>query len=190
MNEEHKVWLEKWKNHSEIERQFSPNNWGYAALNPEKAYAADCPTLLAYESLYGEGNSSDWIQIQILALYGSSSNKDKGVADGIRIFSQSFASQVGTFKLSELMLFFARYKAGKYDNSYTTFDTKRIGNAFFSGFVPERIGELGMIERKKSTEESLSRRELPKGYVIPEGYNPYTWYKERLRRGELKSIDK
>lgn len=81
---------------------------------------ADCPSLMQYDALYGCGSSEYWIDIQVSGIFGASNSKEKGVADGIRIFCQSFASQVKAYKLSELMLFFARYKAGKYDNSFAS----------------------------------------------------------------------
>lgn len=171
---------------------FSPQNWGYTARNPEKAYYADCPTLQKYDEFYGEGNAEFWIYGQVIALFGSSSSKDPGVVDGITIFAQSFASQVKIYKLSELMLFFARYKAGRYDNSFSQFDARRIGNAFFKEFIPERSKEIESCERKRRNEEALNRRELPKGYIVPDGYNTYTWYKEILRRassGDQEAIN-
>ena len=156
---------------------FSPQNWGYTARNPEKAYYADCPTLQKYDEFYGEGNAEFWIYGQVIALFGSSSSKDSGVVDGITIFAQSFASQVKIYKLSELMLFFA---------------ARRIGNAFFKEFIPERSKEIESCERKRRNEEALNRRELPKGYIVPDGYNTYTWYKEILRRassGDQEAIN-
>lgn len=140
---------------------------------------ADCPTLLDYGSIYGSECPSDWIYLQVLALYGSSGNKDKGIADGIRLFAQSFAQEVRTFKISELMLFFARYKAGKYDNSYSSFDAKRIGNAFFTEFVKERNRELDRINREKTQTEIEERRFTP-----PAGYSSLSWYLELKRRAE------
>lgn len=183
-NAESKVWLTKWKSPSDIERVFSPQNWGYTSKNSEKAYYADCPTLQKYDEFYGEGNAEFWIYGQVIALFGSSSSKDAGVVDGITIFAQSFASQVKIYKLSELMLFFARYKAGRYDNSFSQFDARRIGNAFFKEFIPERSKEIESYERKRKNEEVLTRRELPQGYIIPDGYNTYTWYKEILKRAD------
>ncbi len=66
---------------------------------------ADCPSLMQYDALYGCGSSEYWIDIQVSGIFGASNSKEKGVADGIRIFCQSFASQVKAYKLSELMLF-------------------------------------------------------------------------------------
>lgn len=138
--------------------------------------------------MYGEGSASDWIYIQITALFGASSSRDKELVNSISIFADTFSAEVRQYKLSELMLFFGRYKSGKYDNSFQSFDTKRIGNAFFKEFLPQREYELGMYYQRKSQEDSLKRRELPEGYTIPEGYNSFTWYQERLRRGEIKPI--
>lgn len=100
-----KAWLTKWKDRSEVERVFSPVQWGYALQNPERAYMADCPSLMQYDALYGCGSSEYWIDIQVSGIFGASNSKEKGVADGIRIFCQSFASQAKAYKLSELMLF-------------------------------------------------------------------------------------
>ena len=142
---------------------------------------------MEYDSAYGHGEAANWIDIQVSALFGASSKADKALADSIGIFANTFAAEVRTYKLSELMLFFARYKAGVYDNSYATFDTRRIGNAFFKEFLPQRAQELAAIERDRATDAYLKSRELPEGYTVPEGYNPYTWYQERVRLGEIKS---
>ena len=77
------------------------------------------------------------------------------------------------------MLFFARYKAGKYDNSYASFDAKRIGNAFFTEFVKERNRELDRITREQTQKEIEERRFTP-----PECYSSYSWYQELKRRAE------
>ena len=145
---------------------------------------------MEYDSAYGHGEAANWIDIQVSALFGASSKADPALANGIGIFANTFAAEVRTYKLSELMLFFARYKAGVYDNSYATFDTRRIGNAFFKEFLPQRAAELAAIERKTQTDDYLKSRELPEGYTVPEGYNPYTWYQERVRLGEIKSYGK
>ena len=147
---------------------------------------AECPTMLAYEKLYGEGVSADWVYMQVLALYGSSGNKDKAVSDGILLFAQAFAQEVKTYKLSELMLFFARYKAGRYDNSYASFDAKRIGNAFFHEFIRERNNELDKITKEQTQKEIEERRFTP-----PEGHTSFSWYQELKRRasnGDVEAI--
>lgn len=170
-----------------MHRAYNPSHWGYAAQNPRKAYLAACPTLEEYEAAYGPGEAANWIDVQVSALYGASPKADNAASDGIGIFANTFAAEARMYKLSELMLFFARYKAGAYDGSYAAFDTRRIGNAFFREFLPQRARELAAIERQAASEAALSRRELPPGYAVPPGYTPWTWYLERVRRGEIRS---
>ncbi len=177
VSNEQKEWLTKWKDPSEIEKAFSPAVWGYVSCHIEKAYSASCPTLGAYRNLYGEEAAVDWIHLQILALFGSSSSREAGLADGIRIFAQSFLSEVREFKLTEMLLFFSRYKAGRYDHSYATFDSRRIGNAFFKEFLVSRARELDLIERANVRQESEKKQ-----FVPPQGYSSLGWYHEVKRR--------
>ena len=172
-----KGFLTAYRTRSDVENSFSPQKWGFTVTNSKRAYLAECPTLLIYDKLYGENSAYRWIKIQVIALFGSSSSKEKGVVDGIGIFSASFAAQVGGYKLSELMLFFARYKAGRYDNSYSSFDARRVGNAFFKEFIPERNNELDKINRDNAQREIEERR-----YTPPEGYNSFSWYMELRKR--------
>ena len=175
-----RIWKQKWQSHSDVEKQFSPVYWGYTAQNPERAYLADCPTLGQYGELYGQDYPGDWIYLQILALYGSSTSRDKGISDGIYLFSTAFAAEVRQYKLSELMLFFSRYKAGRYDNSYASFDAKRIGNAFFKEFLKERVHEIDRAERARVQQQIEQRRFTP-----PEGHSSYSWYQELRNRASL-----
>lgn len=151
------------------------------------AYTANCPTLMQYDALYGLGSSEYWIETQVSGIFGASNSKEKGVADGIRIFCQSFAAEAKGFKLSELMLFFARYKAGRYDNSFASFDSRRIGNAFFKEFLPERNRELDAINRK-SMQTKIERRR----FIPPDGYTSLTLYnelKQRAANGDNEAIE-
>lgn len=179
VSQEERQWVQRWTSPSDVEHQFSPTHWGYTLTYPDRAYMASCPTLAAYDRLYGEGCAEDWVCMQITVLFAASSSREKGLVDGIRLFASAFAGEVRQYKLSELMLFFARYKAGKYDNSYASFDAKRIGNAFFKEFLKERVYEIDKCERAKVQQEIEQRRFTP-----PEGYTSYTWYQELKRRAQ------
>ena len=172
-----KAWLTKWKDRSDIIRSFSPVHWGYTAQHPERAYEAECPNLMQLDAVYGKGSSVYWVESMITGIFGASSSREKGQADGIRVFCEVFAAQAKRFKLSELMLFFARYKAGKYDSSYAAFDSRRIGNAFFKEFIPERNREIDNMWHKNNvvnTERNL--------FVPPRGYTTLSWLQEVRRR--------
>jgi hypothetical protein len=158
----------KYPSPSDVEKSFSFVYWNYTIANPEKAYMSNCPSLSNYDNMYGDDSSYLWILGQITALFGLSSEKDEHKADGIGIFSKCFAKEVGAFKLSELMLFFARYAAGRYDNSWQTFDTHKIGNAFFKEFLPQRQKEIEIYEarasREKVVREAMERKKTAISY--------------------------
>ena len=181
-------WTSRWKSPADVERSFSPQHWAYAAAHITRAYTAPCPTLQQYADCFGMEYAADWVQIQMLALYGSSSNQSKGVADGIPLFSSSFAAEAGRYKLSELMLFFARYKAGRYDKSFSSFDCRRIGNSFFREFLPDRADELYRIELGRQQSLRLDNERRYKSVnesEIPEGYTSYTWFL-KCKREEIE----
>ena len=171
-----------------MEQAFCPQRWSYAVSNADAAYTAQVPTLAELDTLYGAGSSAVWIYHQVSALFGASSSSDTGRVDGIGIFAENFAREARGYKLSELMLFFGRYKAGLYDDSYASFDTRRIGNAFFHGFLPQRRLELERVERIIQQKQAEARSNLPEGYTIPEGYNPWTWYQEQCRQRGKKTL--
>lgn len=177
VSESRKAGLMKLQTPSDVDVKYSASKWDYVSASPEGAYAADCPLGFDIAAKFGRDYYSNWMHGQILALFGSSSNRDKGVADGIKLFATSFANEVRGFKLTELMLFFSRYKAGKYDNSFASFDARRIGNAFFKEFLPQRNHELDRIYRKKAQEEREANQFTP-----PEGYTSLSWYQELQRR--------
>ena len=152
--------MTKYRSPSDIEMLFSPANWGYAMDNTEKAYKAECPTIYDYSEKFGIEYAVMWVRL-------------------IKLFCHSFTAQVKGFKLSELMLFFARYKAGRYDNSFASFDARRIGNAFFKEFIPERNSELDRINREEMQREIELRRFTP-----PKGYTSLSWYLELRRRAD------
>ena len=163
-----------------------PSKWGYVTQNAEKAYTADCPTLAVVASSHGAAYAEYWLITHVTAIYAASPNKEKGVADGIPLFCQTFLAEVSQYKLTELMLFFARYKSGRYDNkSFTQFDTRRIGSAFKT-FIKERSYEIDRYEREAAVERSTKNRFTP-----PEGYSSLSWYQELKRRaakGDVEAI--
>lgn len=156
---------------------YSPKQWGYVMMNKEKAYSCQCPTVSDVSLAYGPQIASQWISIQVAALFIASASRDEGMADSIKLFSESFAVEVGNFKLTELMLFFSRYRAGRYDGSYTQFDPHRIGYCFFKEFIPERSIELDRIIREEEQRKIEQRR-----FVAPPGVSSYEAYQEAKRK--------
>lgn len=157
-------------------QRYGPTRWATVLNYPLTAYVADVP-LLGDLNETVPGAARLWIKTQVLALFFTSEARDKSTVDGIDFFAGCFAPEVYNYKLTELMLFFSRYKAGRYDNSYATFDSRRIGHAFFKEFLPERRAEMERMERRQANERKEAERWTP-----PEGYTSLTWYQECKRR--------
>ena len=94
-------------------------------------------------------------------------------------FKQKTAYEIGVRLVGSEMCIRDSYKAGKYDNSFASFDARRIGNAFFKEFNSERNYELDAINRKRVQDEIENRKFIP-----PEGYSSLTLYNELKRRAE------
>ena len=75
------------------------------------------------------------------------------------------------------MLFFSRYSAGMYDDSYTTFSARRIGVAFHKEFLPQRDQVLARIER----ENGAKRMTIPAFAIKRQAYDAASDFAISLR---------
>lgn len=148
-------WAEKNSCLSKLFANYSPANWHYLQKLGNEVYTRECAALGALRELYDcDDAPAAWIEVQVTGLFLSSSNANDTLLDGINLFANNFAESVGSYKLTELMLFFSKYKAGCYDNSYSTFDTRRIGLAFNKEFLPERNRAIARIEALQNTQNA------------------------------------
>lgn len=126
-------------------------NWSYLPQLGDEAYTRECPCLGALDELYQmKGIARMWVDEQVTAMYLMSSSKEN-MRTPISLFASNFSVVAAPYKLTELMLFFSRYAAGMYDNSYSTFNSRRIGVAFHSEFLPQREQALSRLERQKTS---------------------------------------
>lgn len=118
----------------------------------EKAYSEKSPTLSDLERMYGQGSSALWVKTQLLTLDFASSLKEGGDMDSLAEFSGLFVHQYPHIKLTEFLLFIARFKLGRYGKFYGYFDTITIGEGFRK-FLRERSEELDIIIRRRNNRE-------------------------------------
>lgn len=167
------------KSMEDVMAVYAPRQWEYVMVHKDSAYTCKCPTIADIRTLYGQKSAARWIGMQIAAIFVASASRDEGMADSIKLFSESFSVEVSGYKLTELMLFFARFRSGRYDGSYTQFDPKRIGNCFFREFLNERNYELDRIEREQNRRTIEQRR-----FVSPEGKSSWEAYQEAKRKAD------
>lgn len=139
---------------------------------------ANVPTLLQLSEIYGPGFPAKWIQIHISDLFAGSSAKDEELAKGIKEFSYILASAAKNYKLSEMLAFFGLYRIGRYDDSYQSFDKRRIGVAF--GRFEK---EIAYVREKYELERKRREREQ-RQFNPPDGYTPLEWVRHLRRRAK------
>lgn len=142
----------------------------YCLREPTKAILADAPTLRQIATERGHGEAAYYIQTLLTAVFGLSNAKDPTTASTLRFAADSFAATFAPYKVTEILTFFGMYRAGYFNESYSTFDTRQIGIAFRK-FLDYRREILDKEERRKAVEDIDARRFTP-----PAGYTSLTWY--------------
>lgn len=151
------------------------------------AYFERWPTLHRLNDIYGKGTAILWMRKRFTALYVSSASKDPTLTNAINKRADAFCAEVfDRYKISELLLFFQRFEAGRYYNKYsaTTFDPAKIGAAFFQKFVPERTADIERIEREKQIREDEESATKPK-----QQGRSYQQYCDTLRQAKAGDMD-
>lgn len=123
----------------------------------EKAYSEKSPTVADLERMYGCDSSSLWVKTQLLTIDFASSTKESADVDALNEFSRLFVGQYHYIKLTEFLLFVARFKLGRYGKFYGYFDTITVGEAFRK-FLRERSEEVDVIIRKRNFLETEERQ--------------------------------
>ncbi len=140
-------------------RNYSPARWPFFAAHARQAYQWQCPTVTALEELFGRRAPKMWIDEQVTHLFLTSQSRDASQSSAqIGSFADTFAGTVGRYKLTEVMLFFARYAAGVYGRSFAAFDARSVGQTFHHEFLAERRSELSQIEAEREAERQREER--------------------------------
>lgn len=119
--------------------------------------------------MYCEGSSALWVETQLLTLDFASSLKEGSDVDSLSEFSGLFVRQYPYIKLTEFLLFIARFKLGRYGKFYGYFDTITIGEAFRK-YLRERSEELDIIIRRRNSLEIFGRQDEVKRDHVPPDY--------------------
>lgn len=116
-----------------------------AARNAARCFFGTAPCLSAVSAAYGDSVAAAWVELQLrdLAEYAGPREKLSGTQ------SQQTAAAIltgyGHLNLAELLLFFARFKAGRYGRFYGAVDPLAITDALRT-FCKQRVAEITAIE--------------------------------------------
>lgn len=140
-------------------KKVSPSTQTSFASHPDNAVMGDYPTLIDLKQAYGKNFAAIWLvpQIDNLTLFTGAKNITEQQHEEL---AKIIAAEYGYLKVTELLLFFHRFKAGHYGRFYGSFDPMVITCAL-RDFIKERNIFIDQYEREKKGREDESKQKLP-----------------------------
>lgn len=136
--------------------KMNPNTRNYFGANEQAAVMGDYPTLNDLNIAYGKGFATEWLipLIDVLSLETTASNpKERQQLE----LAELIATEYRHFKTSEILLFFYRFKAGRYGRFYGSFDPMVIACAL-RDFVRDRNNLIDYYEQQRREREREQRK--------------------------------
>lgn len=151
---------------------FNPDNQVTLAKRQNNDWiTADVPTLAELNAAYGKTASIQWLVIQIYNISEFCGCKDKLSSAQIHELSRIIDASYYHLKLTELMMFFYRFKTGRYGKFYGAVDPMVITCALRE-FMQERNQKIDEVEserRKKQDEEDRKKAVTYEEYLKMKG---------------------
>lgn len=139
----------------------NPNTQAAFGEKPKSAIMGDYPTLNDIDMAYGKGFSTEWLVVQIdnLSMHTGARNLTK---EQQLELARILAVEYRHLKVTEMLLFFYRFKTGRYGRFYGSVDPMVITCAIRE-FVIERgqMIEHYMQEEREEQQEQERRSNPP-----------------------------
>lgn len=119
----------------------NPDAQGLLYGNIDRCFLADYPTLAEVRNAYGTSAAQMWLVPQLINLSEFCGCREKFTEDQLENCADIIAQTHYDLKVSELMLFFFRFKAGRYGRFYGSVDPMVITTALWQ-FRDERSRAL------------------------------------------------
>lgn len=170
--------MQKYSTFEHLASRFNPDVQCRLLNNLEIAYFSNTPTIGLVSETFGWDSAFIWMKTQITTIDFYNGTVKDGDYDSIGEAAMLFVRQYGYIKLTEFMLFVARFKLGLYGKFYGSFDPIALGECF-KLFLRHREKEIFEIERKRLQVYGSN------WFVPPKGYSSLTWYQELKSRASL-----
>lgn len=165
--------LQKYHDRQNFMTQLNPDAQIIAAQHKERAFFGDAPTLAVMRHAFGENFPVMWLMPQIFEICEFTGVKKIDEAQNLAT-ARVIAQEYGYLKASELLLFFYRFKTGKYGRFYGTVDPMVIMTAL-SEFMREREAEIIRHEEEERVrameehaKEAITAQEYCRRKGLPE----------------------
>ena len=141
---------------------FNPDLQAKACKYPDRCLFGDAPTLAEINITYGDTMATMWLIPQLYDLSEYCGCKDKLQGKPLEQCASVIAGEFFYLKVSELMLFFHRFKTGRYGRFYGAVDPLVITTSL-RDFIRERNDAYAIHEQE---ERKAREEEERKGKVL------------------------
>ena len=142
--------------HSSLEsfmRVMNPEMQHTCARLVERAYFGTAPTLLTLRCAYHDEAATVWMLPQLYDLGEYCGVKDKLDKEQMKQLARIIVQEFGYLKVTEVMLFLHRFKAGHYGRFYGAIDPMVIVMALRHDFMRERADAIDKREHAQQRAE-------------------------------------
>ena len=139
--------------------EYAPNKQIEINHDKERCYFGNIPTLAEINRIYDKQAAVAWLIPQLTNLAEFSNCKTSFSEMQIRECAEMIVSEYSYLKLSELMLFFYRFKCGVYEKFYGSVSPMTIMASLLI-FLEERRAEIKRLESERTArayKESLKQ---------------------------------
>lgn len=131
----------------------NPSLQQYCAENVDRAYFGTAPTLLTLRCAYYDDAATIWMLPQLYDLNEYCGCKEKLDEGQMTQLARIIITEFGYLKVSEIMLFLHRFKAGHYGRFYGAVDPLAIVSALRYSFMNERAEVIDEREHAQERAE-------------------------------------
>lgn len=142
--------------HSDLEsfmRVMNPQVQHTCAQHVERAFFGTAPTLLTLRCAYHDEAATVWMLPQLYDLGEYCGVKDKLDKEQMKQLARIIIQEFGYLKVTEVMLFLLRFKAGRYGRFYGAIDPMLIMMALRCDFMRERAAAIDKREHAQRDAE-------------------------------------
>ncbi len=119
----------------------------YMEKNLERCFTGEAPSLKRVQVSFGEECANNWLIAQIIDLALFCGIREKPDMAQVEAIARTIIVNYGYLKLTELMVFFQRFKAGRQGTFYGSFDGITLNKAL-NDFLKYRREKLFEYERR------------------------------------------
>lgn len=147
----------------EILAVYTPNLQEKVSLNIENCITGNYPTLAQLKNSYGDKAAIAWLIPQITDCVAFTNNKGVLNDRQVEALAALIASDYFYLKVSEIMLFFHKFKLGKYREIYGNFSSMAI-TLSLNEFLTERNSIYSRIELEKEWQKRKEEKKAAISY--------------------------